>query len=187
METERERGGGRWRERWRDGERAAVTVVLVEFGMEADVDPCGYPERQRRAQRGGSPPGGAPAARAGLFPAGFAKLRPRRCSRTGPGPPAEPSSPERRLLQKQKVRSWLVVCGQRHLQGPTEGARVFSAQPAAAKPQRSDPAQQPQVGGQRWQASTNQVVPRDVQLLQLRQELQQRPCWRGDGSDVAHV
>lgn len=59
---------------------------------------------------------------------------------------------------------------------PTKSAHVISTQPAAAQPQRSDPAQQPQVGGQRWQASTNQLVPRDVQLLQLRQELQQRPC-----------
>lgn len=33
-----------------------------------------------------------------------------------------------------------------------------------------------EVGGQRLQTSTNQLIPGDVQLLQLREELQKRRC-----------
>lgn len=57
---------------------------------------------------------------------------------------------------------------------PTQRRHVGGGQPAAAQPQRSDPAHLLEVRGQRCQASTNQLVPGDVQLLQPGQEAEQR-------------
>lgn len=60
--------------------------------------------------------------------------------------------------------------------GPTQGGDVLGAQAAAAQPQRPQPRGVVEVGGQRLQTSTNQLIPGDVQLLQLREELQKRRC-----------
>lgn len=56
--------------------------------------------------------------------------------------------------------------------GPTQGGDVISAQATAAQPQRSQPNNMVEVGGQRLQTATNQLIPGDVQLLQLGEELQ---------------
>lgn len=63
--------------------------------------------------------------------------------------------------------------------GDTQLCDIIIIQPAVTQPQHPDPAHMTEVRCQCAKTSSNQLVPGDIHLFQVGEELKQRDCGRG--------